>query len=108
MKKNFKNALEHVLVHEGGWADHPRDPGAVILARTRASERCATSRTTSWVKYTAPDTGTNVGAASCHPGSTMPCLTRPLIRARDAASNGCRPPSVPNRTETSGPGPSLK
>ncbi len=31
MKKNFKKALEHVLVHEGGWADHPRDPGGATM-----------------------------------------------------------------------------
>ena len=31
MKKNFKNALEHVLVHEGGWADHPEDPGGATM-----------------------------------------------------------------------------
>jgi lysozyme family protein len=31
MKKNFKGALEHVLVHEGGWADHPEDPGGATM-----------------------------------------------------------------------------
>ena len=31
MKKNFKKALKHVLVHEGGWADHPRDPGGATM-----------------------------------------------------------------------------
>jgi len=31
MKNNFKNALEHVLVHEGGWTDHPRDPGGATM-----------------------------------------------------------------------------
>ena len=31
MKKNFKASLEHVLVHEGGWADHPRDPGGATM-----------------------------------------------------------------------------
>ena len=31
MKKNFKSALEHVLVHEGGWADHPEDPGGATM-----------------------------------------------------------------------------
>jgi lysozyme family protein len=27
MQKNFKNSLMHVLVHEGGYVDHPQDPG---------------------------------------------------------------------------------
>jgi len=27
MKENFENALGHVLVHEGGYVDHPKDPG---------------------------------------------------------------------------------
>lgn len=31
MKKNFKKALKHVLLHEGGWADHPRDPGGATM-----------------------------------------------------------------------------
>ena len=31
MKTNFKTSLDHVLVHEGGWADHPRDPGGATM-----------------------------------------------------------------------------
>lgn len=31
MKGNFNRSLEHVLVHEGGWADHPRDPGGATM-----------------------------------------------------------------------------
>jgi len=31
MKSNFKQAIEHVLVHEGGWANHPRDPGGATM-----------------------------------------------------------------------------
>lgn len=31
MKENFELALEHVLVHEGGWANHPRDPGGATM-----------------------------------------------------------------------------
>ena len=31
METNFKSALKHVLVHEGGWADHPRDPGGATM-----------------------------------------------------------------------------
>ena len=27
MRDNFESALEHVLVHEGGYVDHPDDPG---------------------------------------------------------------------------------
>ena len=27
MKKNFASSLQHVLVHEGGYVDHPKDPG---------------------------------------------------------------------------------
>lgn len=29
MAKNFKQCLEHVLVSEGGFSDHPKDPGGV-------------------------------------------------------------------------------
>ena len=31
MKANFSTALDHVLVHEGGWADHPADPGGATM-----------------------------------------------------------------------------
>lgn len=31
MKENFKDSLSHVLVHEGGWADHPKDPGGATM-----------------------------------------------------------------------------
>jgi len=31
MKQNFKDALQKVLVHEGGWADHPNDPGGATM-----------------------------------------------------------------------------
>jgi len=31
MGNNFKEALKHVLVHEGGWADHPKDPGGATM-----------------------------------------------------------------------------
>lgn len=29
MRANFPNALAHVLEHEGGFSDHPKDPGGV-------------------------------------------------------------------------------
>jgi len=31
METNFTNALNHVLVHEGGWADYPSDPGGPTM-----------------------------------------------------------------------------
>lgn len=31
MKYNFKASLAHVLKHEGGWADHPKDPGGATM-----------------------------------------------------------------------------
>ncbi|MDR4517666.1 MAG: peptidoglycan-binding protein [Nitrosomonas sp.] len=31
MKKNFQKALKLVLVHEGGWSDHPKDPGGATM-----------------------------------------------------------------------------
>jgi len=31
MKSNFKSSLSHVLVHEGGWANHPKDPGGATM-----------------------------------------------------------------------------
>ena len=27
MKQNFEECLAHVLKHEGGYVDHPKDPG---------------------------------------------------------------------------------
>nr|VFK36482.1 MAG: Lysozyme family protein [Candidatus Kentron sp. SD]VFK39147.1 MAG: Lysozyme family protein [Candidatus Kentron sp. SD]VFK77805.1 MAG: Lysozyme family protein [Candidatus Kentron sp. SD] len=30
MRENFERALERVLLHEGGYVDHPRDPGGAI------------------------------------------------------------------------------
>tara|TARA_Y100001973_G_C5198492_1_gene335930 strand:- start:2092 stop:2616 length:525 start_codon:yes stop_codon:yes gene_type:complete len=38
MKRNFDVALEHVLKHEGGFVDHPKDPGGMTnLGVTRAT-----------------------------------------------------------------------
>jgi lysozyme family protein len=31
MRENFRPSLKHVLVHEGGWADHPKDPGGATM-----------------------------------------------------------------------------
>jgi lysozyme family protein len=31
MKRNFDAALKLVLTHEGGWADHPADPGGATM-----------------------------------------------------------------------------
>lgn len=31
MNRNFERALKLVLVHEGGWADHPQDPGGATM-----------------------------------------------------------------------------
>jgi len=31
MDRNFQRALKLVLVHEGGWADHPADPGGATM-----------------------------------------------------------------------------
>lgn len=31
MKDNFEACLEHVLQSEGGWADHPKDPGGATM-----------------------------------------------------------------------------
>lgn len=31
MDRNFKRALKLVLAHEGGWADHPKDPGGATM-----------------------------------------------------------------------------
>jgi lysozyme family protein len=31
MKDNFESSLKNVLVHEGGWADHPKDPGGATM-----------------------------------------------------------------------------
>lgn len=31
MKANFDSSLTQVLKHEGGWADHPKDPGGATM-----------------------------------------------------------------------------
>jgi lysozyme family protein len=31
MRDNFERALAEVLKHEGGWADHPKDPGGATM-----------------------------------------------------------------------------
>ena len=31
MERNFKDSLSHVLIHEGGWSDHPKDPGGATM-----------------------------------------------------------------------------
>ncbi|GAB4225306.1 MAG: hypothetical protein Kow0032_00830 [Methyloligellaceae bacterium] len=38
MKRNFRRSLSHVLAHEGGYADHPLDPGGTTnMGITRRS-----------------------------------------------------------------------
>lgn len=31
MKSNFRRVLAETLAHEGGWSDHPRDPGGATM-----------------------------------------------------------------------------
>ena len=31
MQSNFENCLKKLLVHEGGWSDHPADPGGATM-----------------------------------------------------------------------------
>ena len=31
MKDNFESSLKHLLPHEGGWSDHPADPGGATM-----------------------------------------------------------------------------
>ena len=31
MKDNFESSLKHLLAHEGGWSDHPADPGGATM-----------------------------------------------------------------------------
>jgi len=31
MNQNFGDSLQEVLVHEGGWSDHPKDPGGATM-----------------------------------------------------------------------------
>lgn len=31
MKQNFEASLDFVLAHEGGWVDHPQDPGGATM-----------------------------------------------------------------------------
>ena len=31
MKRNYRSALSKVLIHEGGWADHHKDPGGATM-----------------------------------------------------------------------------
>ena len=31
MKDSFHRALQQTLHHEGGWSDHPRDPGGATM-----------------------------------------------------------------------------
>jgi len=31
MEINFKSSLQHVLTHEGGWSDNPKDPGGATM-----------------------------------------------------------------------------
>ena len=38
MRSNFKQSLQHVLMHEGGYANHPADPGGMTnLGVTKAA-----------------------------------------------------------------------
>jgi lysozyme family protein len=31
VKDNFESSLKHLLAHEGGWSDHPADPGGATM-----------------------------------------------------------------------------
>ena len=31
MQSNFENCLKKLLIHEGGWSDHPADPGGATM-----------------------------------------------------------------------------
>lgn len=31
MNDNFESSLKHLLAHEGGWSDHPSDPGGATM-----------------------------------------------------------------------------
>lgn len=97
MKDTFPRALALVLAQEGGYADHPYDPGGatnfgitiatlrdwrgrpVSKADVRAlgrDEVAAIYRARYW-NVTARATGTRYGATNCRRGSISRCSTSP-------------------------------
>jgi len=55
MKENFAASLEHVLRHEGGWTNHPKDPGGAtnfgVLQRVYDPYRRKKGQTPRSVKF---------------------------------------------------------
>jgi lysozyme family protein len=55
MRQNFEDALKKVLIHEGGYVDHPKDPGGAtnkgVIQRTYAAYRKRKGKPVQHVKY---------------------------------------------------------
>lgn len=82
MDRNFQRALSLVLKHEGGWADHPSDPGGatmrgVTLATFRLlceAERHVRSPTNRSRRSIVVIIGMKLPMQSCQMESTTRCL----------------------------------
>ena len=90
MQQNFDAALACVLRHEGGYVDHPLDPGgATNRGVTRATLAGVRGRPVSKAEVMALSLGETAGdlpppllgggaaATTCRPASTSPSSTSP-------------------------------
>jgi len=86
MKDNFEECLAHVLKHEGGYVDHPKDPGGAT------NHGCTKKVWEEWVGHevtkddmptsrrsTKPGTGTSAAAMTSRMGWTLLFLILLLI-----------------------------
>ncbi|MDP2782892.1 MAG: glycosyl hydrolase 108 family protein [Devosia sp.] len=105
-KSRFDICLDLVLQQEGGYADHPSDPGGATnlgitrktLARWRqVSPWWSLSKTDvqglqrpEAARIFARATGSRFGLINCRPDWTWRCSTLPSIRGRIGPSARCR------------------
>jgi lysozyme family protein len=99
---NFTEALDHVLKHEGGFVDHPKDPGGMTnLGVTRAVFEEWVGRESSEKEIralTPADVSTlykrkywdRVKLMTCHQALTTAFLMLVLTQVLDAPQNGFR------------------
>ena len=96
MKENFELALEHVLVHEGGWANHPRDPGGATMKGVTL-----TTFRRHYGNHMTKNDLRNISSTQLKKiyksGYWNKCLMQPSIPDRGGARNGCKRLLVHNR-----------
>jgi hypothetical protein len=86
-KSSYDEALQRLIVREGGYSNHPSHPGGPInfgiapadyrqyVTRMRPPTTCGAWASTTPGASIAPDTGMRGAATNCRPTSIAPCST---------------------------------